>query len=81
MHNMFANTGFDVQSMLTVPLSGDRCVGAVQVLNKEPIRDNFNCEFSLEDLKTLEEMAEYVGPLIQKLVDAEYQMSPSCRKI
>lgn len=76
MHDLFADTGFEVDSMLTVPLAGNRCVGAVQVLNKEKIAGISDGEFTLEDLKTLEEVAEYVGPLIQKLVDADYQLSP-----
>lgn len=75
MHDLSEKTGFTVNSMLTVPLSGSRCVGAVQVLNKEPAPGNQVNLFTESDLKTLEEVAEYVGPLAQKLVDPDYVMS------
>lgn len=74
MHNLFSETGFEVRSMLTVPLRGNRCVGAVQVLNKEPDFQHPDYEFTEADLKTLQEVAEYTGPLIQRLVDNDYEM-------
>ncbi|MFO8026961.1 MAG: ATPase, T2SS/T4P/T4SS family [Opitutales bacterium] len=75
MHDMFEDTGFSVHSMLTVPLCGNRCVGAIQVLNKEPREGEEEREFNDQDLNTLLEVAEYVGPLIQRLVDPEYEMN------
>lgn len=75
MHDLSKKTGFSVNSMLTVPLKGNRCVGAVQVLNKEPSSESEGNNFTEKDLKILEEVAEYVGPLTQKLVDPQYVMS------
>ena len=75
MHDLSEKTGFTVKSMLTVPLNGNRCVGAVQVLNKEPHPDAEENVFTGKDLKMLEEVAEYVGPMTQKLVDPQYVMS------
>jgi len=61
MHDLSEKTGFTVNSMLTVPLKGSRCVGAVQVLNKEPNSGPNKNVFTGKDLKLLEEVAEYVG--------------------
>lgn len=72
MFNMFKDTGFEVTSMLTVPLIGSRCIGAVQLLNREP--DAPHREFRHADLKALEEVAEYTAPLVQRLIDPNYQM-------
>ncbi len=72
MFNMFKDTGFEVTSMLTVPLIGSRCIGAVQLLNREP--DAPHGEFRHSDLKTLEEVAEYTAPLVQRLIDPNYHM-------
>ncbi len=72
MFNMFKDTGFEVTSMLTVPLIGSKCIGAIQVLNKEP--DAPHKEFRRDDLKVLEEVAEYTAPLIQRLTDPKYEM-------
>jgi len=73
LHGRLKDMGFEVNSMLSVPLIGSRCIGAVQVLNKEPgHRAN---QFTEADLQTLKEVAEYTAPLIQKLVDPEYKMS------
>lgn len=72
MFNMFKDTGFEVTSMLTVPLVGSKCIGAIQVLNKEP--DAPTREFRRDDLKVLEEVAEYTAPLIQRLTDPAYEM-------
>ncbi|WP_309386217.1 GspE/PulE family protein [Cerasicoccus frondis] len=72
MFNMSKDTGFDVNSMVTVPLIGSKCIGAIQVLNKEP--DAIHPEFRRDDLKVLEEVAEYTAPLIQRLIDPKYEM-------
>lgn len=74
MHDLSDSTGFTVDSLLTAPLIGDRCVGAVQVINKEPHPAGDKRVFTENDLKLLEEVAEYVGPLTQKLVDPGYVM-------
>ncbi|MGF1450996.1 MAG: ATPase, T2SS/T4P/T4SS family [Opitutales bacterium] len=73
MFDMFRDTGFDVSSMLTVPLIGSKCIGAIQMLNKEP--DAPSHEFRREDLQLMTELAEYVAPLIQRVVDPNYEMS------
>lgn len=74
MHNLSKNTGFEVTSMLTVPLlAGDKCVGAIQVLNKEPGAKS--PDFNGKDLRALEEVAEYTAPLIRKLIDPDYRIS------
>lgn len=72
MFNLTKDTGFDVTSMVTVPLVGSKCIGAIQVLNKEP--DAIHPEFRRDDLKVLEEVAEYTAPLIQRLIDPKYEM-------
>lgn len=75
MHDLSKDTGFTVESMLTAPLIGDRCVGALQVINKEAKHSNQKHVFTKEDLQLLEEVAEYVGPLTQKLVEPNYELS------
>jgi len=72
MFNMSKDTGFDVTSMVTVPLIGSKCIGAIQLLNKEP--DAIHKDFRRDDLKVLEEVAEYTAPLIQRLIDPKYEM-------
>ncbi|GHC13158.1 GspE/PulE family protein [Cerasicoccus arenae] len=72
MFNMSKDTGFDVTSMVTVPLIGSKCIGAIQLLNKEP--DAIHPEFRRDDLKVIEEVAEYTAPLIQRLIDPKYEM-------
>lgn len=72
--NLFRDTGFHVSSMLTVPLRSQRIVGALQVLNKEPGGERV--VFSTEDLDLLKEVAEYSGPLLQRLIDPDYALSP-----
>ncbi|MGE9297162.1 MAG: ATPase, T2SS/T4P/T4SS family [Puniceicoccales bacterium] len=72
MFNLSKDTGFDVSSMVTVPLIGSKCIGAIQLLNKEP--DAIHPEFRRDDLKVLEEVAEYTAPLIQRTIDPKYEM-------
>lgn len=72
MFNLSKDTGFDVTSMVTVPLIGSKCIGAIQLLNKEP--DAIHTDFRRDDLKVLEEVAEYTAPLIQRLIDPKYEM-------
>ncbi|WP_221029178.1 ATPase, T2SS/T4P/T4SS family [Actomonas aquatica] len=69
------NTGFDVRSMLTVPLkAGSVNIGAIQVLNKEPTAGT-DGQFTENDLKLLVEVAEYSATLIQRMLDPKFQLS------
>ena len=75
MLSMAQTTGFDVRSMLTVPLKANNVViGAIQLLNKEPEADP-NCEFSDTDLTLLQEVAEYSASLLQRMQDPKHQLS------
>ncbi len=69
MFSMAKDTGFEVSSMLTVPLKtkNGKTIGAIQVLNKEP--DAPDDEFRQEDLGVVEEVAEYSTPLLQRMLD------------
>ncbi|HEY9247905.1 MAG TPA: ATPase, T2SS/T4P/T4SS family [Rariglobus sp.] len=76
MVSMAQTTGFDVRSMLTVPLkTGNLVIGAIQVLNKEPAAGT-NSEFKEEDLPLLQEVAEYSAALIQRMLDPKFQPGP-----
>jgi type II secretory ATPase GspE/PulE/Tfp pilus assembly ATPase PilB-like protein len=68
------NTGFEVRSMLTVPLKTSIVIGAIQVLNKEPAAGT-NGEFTESDLKLLGEVAEYSASLIQRMLDPKFQLN------
>lgn len=69
------NTGFDVRSMLTVPLKGSSSnIGAIQVLNKEP-RAGTDGQFTDTDLPLLLEVAEYSATLIQRMMDPKFELS------
>lgn len=76
MYSMSKDTGFEVTSMLTVPLMANgKAIGAIQVLNKEPsamIKD-----FTQEDLKIVQEVAEYAAPLIQRMQDPKFEIHDS----
>ncbi len=73
MHSMAKATGFDVTSMVTVPLKANKIIGAIQVLNKEPSAPTK--EFRRPDLKVLLEVAEYSAPLIQRMIDPKYEIN------
>ncbi|MET0261703.1 MAG: GAF domain-containing protein, partial [Rariglobus sp.] len=76
MLSMAQTTGFDVRSMLTVPLkSGNVVIGAIQVLNKEPSAGTQGT-FKEEDLPLLQEVAEYSAALIQRMLDPKFQPGP-----
>jgi type IV pilus assembly protein PilB len=76
MTSMAQTTGFEVCSMLTVPLkAGNVIIGAIQVLNKEPAAGTFG-EFVDNDLALLQEVAEYSAALIQRMMDPKFQPSP-----
>jgi type II secretory ATPase GspE/PulE/Tfp pilus assembly ATPase PilB-like protein len=68
------NIGFDVRSMLTVPLKANTTIGAIQVLNKEPIAGT-DGQFTERDLHLLVEVAEYSATLIQRMLDPKFQLS------
>jgi type IV pilus assembly protein PilB len=74
MMSMAQTTGFDVRSMLTVPLKTNVVIGAIQLLNKEPAID-INCAFSDADLVLLQEVAEYSASLLQRMQDPKHQLS------
>jgi type IV pilus assembly protein PilB len=62
--------------MLTVPLRGSKStIGAIQVLNKEIIADEST--FTKDDLALIEEVAEYSAPLIQRMLDPNFVVSPN----
>jgi type IV pilus assembly protein PilB len=73
MVNLFKDTGFAVKAMVTVPLKGAKCFGAIQVLNKEP--SSGTSSFTDQDLMVLQEVAEYSSPLLQRLLDPKFQIS------
>ncbi len=76
MNSMSGTTGFDVRSMLTVPLkAGSAVIGAIQVLNKE-LSAGTRGEFTEADLGLLQEVAEYSATLIQRMLDPKYQLGP-----
>ena len=75
MVSMTDATGFDVRSMLTVPLKTNVVIGAIQVLNKEPAAGTKG-EFTDSDLTLLQEVAEYSAALIQRMLDPKFQPSP-----
>src|SRR5208283_4127277 len=68
-------TGFDVKSMLTVPLKTTIALGAIQTLNKE-FSAGTNGEFTEADLKLLKEVAEYSSALMHRMIDPKFQLGP-----
>jgi type IV pilus assembly protein PilB len=73
MSSLAKTTGFDVKSMLTVPLKTTITLGAIQTLNKE-FAAGTNGEFTDSDLKLLGEVAEYSAALIHRMVDPKFQL-------
>jgi type II secretory ATPase GspE/PulE/Tfp pilus assembly ATPase PilB-like protein len=69
------DVGFEVNSMLTVPLKTNIVIGAIQVLNKEPSAGT-NGQFTPKDLSVLMEVAEYSSTLIQRMLDPKFQLTP-----
>ncbi len=74
MASLAPTTGFEVRSMLTVPLKTNIVIGAIQVLNKEQSAGTGG-EFTDKDLVLLQEVAEYSATLIQRMVDPKFQLS------
>jgi len=68
-------TGFEVRSMLTVPLKTNIVVGAIQVINKEPSA-NTDGLFVDKDLTLLTEVAEYSATLLHRMMDPKFQVAP-----
>lgn len=76
MNSVASTTGFDVRSMLTVPLKTPQgVIGAIQVLNKERAAGT-NGEFTDGDLPLLQEVSEYSATLIQRMMDPKFQLGP-----
>ncbi len=75
MASMAKTTGFEVKSMLTVPLKTTIMLGAIQTLNKE-VSAGTDGEFTAADLKLLQEVAEYSSALIHRMIDPKYQLAP-----
>ena len=75
MQSMAKTTGFEVRSMLTVPLKTTITLGAIQTLNKE-FSAGTNGEFTEADLKLLTEVAEYSSALIHRMIDPKFQLGP-----
>ena len=75
MTTMAKTTGFEVRSMLTVPLKTTITLGAIQTLNKE-FSAGTNGEFTDADLKLLTEVAEYSSALIHRMIDPKFQLGP-----
>jgi type IV pilus assembly protein PilB len=71
MQSMAQTTGFEVRSMLTVPLKTTITLGAIQVLNKE-MSAGTDGEFTDKDLSLLKEVAEYSATLIHRMVDPKF---------
>ena len=67
--------GFEVTSMLTVPLKTNIVIGAIQVLNKEPAAGTGGL-FTEKDQSVFLEVAEYSSTLIQRMLDPKFQLSP-----
>ena len=75
MSSMAKSTGFEVRSMLTVPLkSNGKVIGAIQVLNKEHTAGT-DGEFTDKDLLLLKEVAEYSAALLQRMLDPKFELS------
>ena len=74
MSSMAKTTGFEVRSMLTVPLKTNIVIGAIQVLNKE-LTAGTDGEFTDKDLLLLKEVAEYSSSLLHRMLDPKFQLS------
>lgn len=74
MKSLAEMTGFNVRSMLTVPLKTNVVLGAIQVLNKE-LAAGTNGEFTEKDLHLLQEVAEYSATLLHRMLDPKFQLS------
>ncbi len=75
MNSLSSTTGFEVRSMLTVPLKTTTVIGAIQVLNKE-LSAGTRGEFTPADLVLVQEVAEYSASLIQRMLDPKFELGP-----
>ena len=75
MASMAKTTGFEVMSMLTVPLKTTITLGAIQTLNKEAAAGTKG-EFTEADLGLLQEVAEYSSTMIHRMIDPKFQVGP-----
>lgn len=67
-------TGFRTKSMITVPIIANNIViGAIQVLNKR--RDSGADQFTEQDCRLLEEVADYSAKIIQKCNNPQMKFS------
>lgn len=74
MTSIANTTGFEVRSMLTVPLKTNIVIGAIQVLNKE-LSAGTDGAFTDKDLTLLQEVAEYSATLLHRMLDPKFQLS------
>lgn len=74
MASIAQTTGFEVRSMLTVPLKTNIVIGAVQLLNKE-LSAGTDGAFTDKDLELLQEVAEYSATLLHRMLDPKFQLS------
>jgi type II secretory ATPase GspE/PulE/Tfp pilus assembly ATPase PilB-like protein len=70
--SMAETSGFEVYSMLLVPLKTAVTLGAIEVLNKE-VPDIGVSDFDDQDLALLRELAEYLSVLIHRMLDPKFQ--------
>lgn len=68
-----ADAGFQMLTMLTVPLKTTMPLGAIEVLNKE-VEPGSVGEFTEADLAVLEEFAEYLAALLHRVIDPKFQV-------
>ncbi|MCU0722961.1 MAG: GspE/PulE family protein [Planctomycetes bacterium] len=67
-------TGFQSQSMITVPIQGrEKVLGAIQVINKDGARGMVF--FTKDDVALLEEVAQYSSKVIQKVQNPEFVLT------
>ncbi|MEO6875680.1 MAG: ATPase, T2SS/T4P/T4SS family [Opitutaceae bacterium] len=75
MSSLAKITGFEVRSMLTVPLkSNGKVIGAIQVLNKE-LSAGTDGEFTDKDLILLKEVGEYSAALLHRMLDPKFELN------
>ncbi len=67
-------SGFQVKSMLTVPLKDPVTLGAIQVLNKELVAGT-DGEFTDEDSALLREVAKYSSAFLHQITVLQYEPS------
>ncbi|HUU27476.1 MAG TPA: GspE/PulE family protein [archaeon] len=66
-------TGFQTKSMITVPLITDEVIGAIQIINKNPV-DGPGL-FNEKDRQLLEEVSDYSAKIVQKVHKLDVKMT------